>query len=418
MRHPVYRLDFDYIIAQFPGGGQRGYATALLLKHLEEITRLPTHQLFPNVIASSVGIIIATGLYTPHPHQNSALMSAAQLCEIFPKITKRIPNTVAKLWNNNDWNVLGDAIHAFIGDVKLKDMLGSMQFSSHKLGGLDKSHVIFGKIMNPETGEVSYSGNKDTSLMDIIRMGTAIPTIYKHHEDHIDMAFADACTIQILKLTKVLKGIGSFIRIGNFRTSDDPHVENLKKSTLIKIIFGAVFDAVADSAYATTINYAREAFGNKRVFDLEHIFSALENKAPKTLANVTTDEQFRRIEDYVATFIEENKFLIDKFAARAKKIALQRMTNYPNSAFSIPPIIQEFPLPEIPDMDADIRKRPSYAFGFAAGKFVKGIGDFGLDSLKSLFGFVTSQPMTNVATQLNKVELSLSKSETREPSQP
>ena len=417
MRPPVYRLDFDYIIAQFPGGGQRGYATALLLKHLEEITELPTHQLFPNVIANSVGIVITAALYTPHPHQKSALMSAAQLCEIFPKITKRLPNTSAKFWNNNNWNVLGDVIHALIGDITLKDMLGSMQFSSHRLGGLDKSHVIFGKIINPETGEVFYSGDKDTSLMDIIRMGTAIPTIYKHHKDHIDMAFADACTIQILKLTKVLKGTGSFIRIGNFRTSDDPYVERLRKSTFIDIIFGAVFDAVADSAYATTINYAQEAFGDKRVFDLEHIFSALENKAPKTRANVTTDEQFQRIEEYVATFIEENKFLIHKFAARAKKIALERMTKYPESAFDIPAYIQEPHLPEIPDMDADIRKRPSYAFGFAAGKFVKGIGDFGLDSLKSLFGFVTSQPMTNVATQLNK-ELPLSESETREPSQP
>lgn len=230
MRHPVYRLDFDYIIAQFPGGGQRGYATALLLKHLEEITKLPTHQLFPNVIASSVGIIIAAGLYTPHPDQKSALMSAAQLCEIFPKITKRIPNTVAKLWNNNDWNVLGDALHAFIGDVQLKDMLGSVQFSTHKLGGLHRSLVIFGKIIDPETGAVFYSEDKDTSLMDIIRMGTALPTVYKHHEDHIDIAFADACTIQIRKLEKVLKGIGSFIRIGNFRTSDDPYVERLRKS--------------------------------------------------------------------------------------------------------------------------------------------------------------------------------------------
>ncbi len=392
--------DIKYIIAQFPGGGQRGYATALLLKFFEETTGLPTHQLFPNVIASSVGIIITAALYSPHKDQKSALMTASQLCGIFPSITKRLPETAAKLWNNNDWDTLGNAIGLIIGDVQLKDMLGSVQFTSHKLGAVKESGIIFGKIIDPQTNKVIYDGNPETSLMHIIRMGTALPSIYKPHNEHIDIAFSDSCAIQILKFTKIFKGQGSFIRVGNFRTCNDPYIEKINRSALKDVVFGAIHDAISDDAYSRTIRYAIEEFGKDFVFNLEHVFSALEKDAPAVIANATTDDQFRRIETYTQKYIEEHRNILTAYATRAKEIALQRMNDSPETFFGISTNIQEFPLPEIPAFNRETGIRKTFnVSGHALTKASQLCVRAARLSIQMAFQAATSEPVIDLLEQ-------------------
>ena len=183
----------DYFVAQFPGGGQRGYATVKLLQWFEETTGLPTHQLFPYVTAGSVGILIASALYLPHPkHPKAARMSAKQLAEIFPRIAERTPQP-ARFNNTNSRAPFSEAIDPLIGHGKLKDFLGTVFFSCHGIGGTSKSYELQGKCICPATGEVSYLGDPEERILDIAFAGTSLPSLFPAHKNKIGSYQSGRC---------------------------------------------------------------------------------------------------------------------------------------------------------------------------------------------------------------------------------
>lgn len=391
----------DYFIAQFPGGGQRGFATVLLLDWLENKTGLPTHQILPHVTTGSVGILIAAALYLPHPeHPNAARMSARQLADVFPHIASRTPKKAAIFTNRNDRQPFADVISLFIGDAKLKDLLGTVFFSSHEIGGASLSHITPSKIIHPETGKITYEGNPESKILDYALAGTALPAVFTSYHGHIDLAFANSYSDSLYEIKELfghnLKG--AFIRVGNFRDITDKSFKPLNNGGMIAMHH--IMGAISDGSYAQTINFANKCFGNF-VFNLEQEISPDYPNPPAITANITTPEQFKKIRVMTVKYIEDNIDMLNALAVTLKETALERLAKHPESTFGIPPRIQEFPLPEIPNMDADIHKTASYAFGFASGKLTKGMGNFGLYTMKTIFSLATSPPILKAVQQMN-----------------
>jgi hypothetical protein len=383
----------DYFIAQFPGGGQRGFATVLLLDWFEKKTGLPTHQLFPYVTTGSVGILIASALYLPHPeHSDAARMSAGQLVDAFPKIAVRTPKKAAIFTNKNDRQPFADVIHLFIGDAKLKDLLGTVFFSSHEIGGASQSHKTPSKIIHPETGEVTYDGDPESRILDYALAGTALPAVFTSYQGQIDLAFANSYSDSLYQIKQLFNHTakGAFIRVGNFRDLTDKSSRHLNEGGMSAMRH--IMGAISDGSYAQTLNFATICFGNL-VFNLEQEIPQDYPNPPAITANVTSPEQFKKIRVMTEKYIEDNIDIFESLALALKEITLERIAKNPGSTFGILPKIQEFPLPEIPDLEDEITKIPAYSFGFAAGKLVRGIGNFGLYSLRTLFAVATSPPM-------------------------
>jgi hypothetical protein len=383
----------DYFIAQFPGGGQRGFATVILLDWLEKKTGLPTHQLFPYVTTGSVGILIASALYLPHPeHSDAARMSAGQLAEAFPKIAAKTPKKAAIFTNKNDRQPFADVIHLFIGDAKLKDLLGTVFFSSHEIGGASQSHKTPSKIIHPITGQVTYDGDPESRILDYALAGTALPAVFTSYQGHIDLAFSNSYSIPILTIERLFpQGTkGAFVRVGNFRDITNREFKPLNFGGMLSLHH--FMGAVSDDSYAETIAFAQKCFDNL-VFNLEQEIPPDYPNPPAITANITHPEQFQKIRVMTEKYIEDNKDMFEALAIALKEVTLERIAKNPRSTFGILPKIQEFPLPEIPDLEDEITKMPSYSLGFAAGKLVRGIGNFSLYGLKTLFSLATSPPI-------------------------
>lgn len=352
----------EYLIVQFPGGGQRGYATALMLEWFEKETGLPTHQLFPNVIAGSVGILIAAALYLPHPtQQNAPCMSARQLVEIFPKIAATLPSGLAYLDNKNDRTPFETALRAIIGHGKLSDFLGNIFMSTHKIGEINQSSFHFSKLIHPTSGEIIYSGDPEMSIIDIALAGTALPAVYPHHNGHIDMAFADTHADALITFAKAYNSFkGAFVRIGNFRMATDPNRQLLEKGGYLRQAgTGALLQAVGEHVLSQTFNLATQLFSAPNVHNLECLINEDIHYPPKMRANITTPIQFERIQRVIAAYIEDNQEQFQSLANLAKTLADARMKENPHTTFGIPSLIQEYDLPAIPAMSPSQRQRPS-----------------------------------------------------------
>jgi hypothetical protein len=393
----------DYFVAQFPGGGQRGYATVKLLEWFEKTTGLPTHQIFPYVTTGSVGILIASALYLPHPeHLNSARMSARQLAKIFPDIAARTPQP-AKFKNNNSREPFADAIEPFIGHGKLKDLLGTVFFSSHKIGGLAQSYVTKGKLVCPTTGKVSYEGDPETEILDIAFAGTSLPSLFQAYEGHIDMAFSDVPAADMVKIQRLFPHdkVGAFVRVGNFRGTNEKSRKHLRSSGyLAQAASFAINGATSDSAYSQTIRCANEIFHNM-VYNLEYEIGADYVDPPMVKANIANDVQFKKIEIMSEKFILDNLPMLTALAKALKTSALNRMAQYPETAFGILPEIQEFPLCSIPTLSGDNQEK-SYAVVLAAGRLTRGFSEVALYSLRSALDVANSEPVRDMAEQFKE----------------
>jgi hypothetical protein len=392
----------DYFIAQFPGGGQRGFATVLLLDFFEKETGLPTHQLFPYVTTGSVGILIASALYLPHPdHPNAARMSARQLVEVFPEIAARTPKKAAIFRNKNNREPFADVLRLFIGEAKLKDLLGTVFFSSHEIGGASQSHKTPSKIIHPVTGQVTYDGDPESGILDYALAGTALPAVFTSYQGHIDLAFANSYSDSLYEVKQLFNhhAKGAFIRVGNFRDLTEKSFKPLNSGGMAAIYH--VMGAISDGSYAQTLRFAQKCFG-QLVFNLEQEIDPDYPNPPAITANITTSEQFLKIRLMTEKYIADNRDMFDALANTLKDIALKRMATNPKSAFGIPAIIQEFPLPEIPDLDEYINKTPAYALGFASGKLARGVVNFGSSTLRKFFSIATSPPVMQAVTRFKK----------------
>lgn len=311
--HPAQKP--DYFIAQIPPGGQRGYASVLLLDYFEKQTGLPTHRLFPNVIASSVGILITSALYLPHPeNKNTPLMTAEKLCDVFIE-TARLPKYPVLGNQKKNRSPFEQSIYPYIGESKLSDFMGTVFFSAHKIGGLSKSYKIY----------TNHHGDEDTRVMDVILAGTAIPGIFQSHRKQIDLAFAEVPAPAMIEMQRQYPPHlqGAFIRAGNFRSSTrDSHNALIESGIVRQTIKSSIRHAISDHAYAQTIETANALFGEKYVFNLEQEIDTSQKSAPKTSGLVTTPDQFRKIEKLMDKFIHDRKDILEQLASRAKEIAL------------------------------------------------------------------------------------------------
>lgn len=374
----------DYFVAQFPGGGQRGFATALLLKWFEKVTGLPTHQLFPYVTTGSVGILIAAALYIPHPdHPNAARMSAAQLVDIFPDIASKIPKKAAMFTNKNDRGPFSEVLELFIGDARLKDLLGTVFFSAHEIGGVSSSHKLPAKIIHPFTAQTTYNAAPDMRIMDIALAGTALPSIFQAYNGHIDLAFAEthAEPLQTSHDLFPNSAKGAFVRVGNFRPKVEKSRNRLHSSGFLRQT-AAIFDAISDHSYAQTIGNANRLFQGL-VFNLEQEIPEGYDNPPAIKANITTPEQFAKVRIMTEKYIEDNLEILSPLAAALKSVALTRMESYPETAFGIPPLIQEFPLPEIPKLAPKQYEETSHAFRGATVRLAKGLSQALADAARN-----------------------------------
>lgn len=394
----------DYFVAQFPGGGQRGYATVKLLEWLEKETELPTHQLFPYVTTGSVGILIASALYLPHPeHPNAARMSARQLATIFPDIAARTP-TPARFKNTNSREPFAEAIEPFIGHGKLKDFLGTVFFSSHQIGRLSESYIIHGKLVSPTTGETSYVGDPEKRILDIAFAGTSLPSLFQAYEDQIDLAFSEVPSETMVKIQRLFPhdATGAFVRVGNFRSKTEKSRAHLHSSGYLRQTLSfAITDAVSDHAYSQTVSFANTLF-NGLVYNLEYEIGSDYPDPPQIMANITTEAQFKKIELMSEKFIADNILLLTDLAHALKTSALARMRIYPDTAFGVLPKIQEFPLSEIKALSQDT-KSTRHMFSVAAGRLTKELSAAALYSLNSAFEVATSEPVKAFADQIKTV---------------
>lgn len=315
----------DYFIAQIPPGGQRGYASVLLLDYFEKQTGIPTRFLFPNVTASSVGILITSALYLPHPeNKNVARMTAGQLSEIFPTATARLPKRPALGNRKNDRTPLEHAIYPYIGEAKLSDFMGTVFFSSHAIGAVSKSYKIYAKKINPVTNQSTYHGDENTRVMDIVLAGTAIPAVFPSHNKQVDLAFAEVPAPAMIEMQRQYAHHlqGAFIRVGNFRSKTHKSHQTLIESGVLAQTFRAARDfGTADMAYSQTIETANSLFGEKYVFNLEQEIDTSKKTSPQTSGIITTPEQFEKIRRNINKFIHDNKDILAQLADRAAEIA-------------------------------------------------------------------------------------------------
>jgi len=343
----------DYFITQIPPGGQRGYASVLLLDYFEKQTGIPSHFLFPNITASSVGILIASALYLPHPEdKNAARMTANQLSDIFPAITARLPKRPAYLHRKNDREPLEKAIYPYIGESRLSDFMGTVFFSTHTIGNVGHSYKIYAKKIHPSTGDVTYHDDKDTRVMDIALAGTAIPSVFPSHRNQIDLAFAEVPAPALIEMQKQYDRHlqGGFIRLGNFRSKIRGNNTTLIESgAVMQTLRAAINHAISDNSYSQTLQTANAIFGKEYVFNLEQEINTANKNAPKVSAITTTPEQFLKIKENIDQFIKSNKSLLECIAEHAAEIARK---TYPDKNLSI----VEYALPAIPD---DIPKKKS-----------------------------------------------------------
>jgi|GEM_PF-6964779 len=386
----------DYFVAQFPGGGQRGFATVLMLDWLEKQTGLPTHQLFPYVTTGSVGMLIAAALYLPHPnHPNAARMSARQLLDVFPDIAARTPKKAAAIINRNSREPFADIIRIFIGDAELKDLLGTVFFSSHEIGGVSQSHKTPKKIIHPVSGKAEYSDiyPSNTKIMDIALAGTALPSIFQAYDGHIDLAFSQTYAASLLTIRRLFsaEAQGAFVRVGNFRGQAEKSRQRLYSSGYLTQSM-ALFDAISDGAYAQTIGFANELFKGLS-YNLEIEIPKGYTDPPEIKANYSHPHQFIKIRVLVDKYISDNRKLFENLADSLKVVALERIKNYPETSFGIPPYIQEFPLPDIRVLNSISNDTMSYMFGLAAGKLTKGVVKFVEYTARSAFEYATSPPV-------------------------
>lgn len=374
---PSHVKAFDYTVAQFPPGGQRGFATALLLEHFETATGIATFRLFPNVVTASIGMPIAAATYLPHPENpNAPLMKARQLVEIFPAITSLLPRSPAYIGRNrNDREPLAQALMTFIGEAKLSDLMGNISFSAHQIGALSKSYRLYSKMTDPQTGEVIFHGDPDTKLIDIILGGTALPAIYKSHDGLIDLAFSEVPAKAIIDLKKLHHGQGMFVRVGNFRTvKDNANKHLVDGSYIMQAANASVTGAVSDQAYSQTLEFVQSLFGRDFVYNLENEIPAGAPNPPSTLANMTTPEQFARVRSATQQYIESNKAILAELTDRLGENAIKRQQLSADTAFGL----REYPLPELPSTQTTkIRDEDTQAYkaGYAAGRLTQRFGE-------------------------------------------
>ena len=384
----------DYFIAQFPGGGQRGYATVKLLEWFENETGLPTHQIFPYVTCGSVGILIASALYLPHPTQpKSALMSAAQLVKVFPDIASKTPNKAAMFKNTNDRMPFAEVVELFIGQGKLKDLLGTVFFSTHVIGAGSKSHKSHGKIIHPKTGVASFKGDPETKILDIAFAGTALPSIFPAYDGHIDLAFSEVYSDSVQSIKQLFSSemIGAFVRVGNFRGVSKKLISRLYNDGYV-LQTRAIFDAISDHAFAQTMGFARASFG-KHVYNLEQEIDTTNKESPEIEANITTPAQFEKISRLMDHYISENEDMLRNLAALLKSTALKRLSLYPATGLNIPRFVQEHAIPEISQKKTTNENTLSYQFWQSAGKLTLAFLHLCQYGLKATFDIVNSSTM-------------------------
>ncbi len=328
----------DFAIAHFPGGGGRGYAQAITEVFFEEHTGLSTYQLLPNVTVGSVGFLITAPLYLPHPDDpKRPLLSAQELCEIFPTIAANLPKKAGLILNRNDRTPLEQAILPYLGDYKLKDFIGSIHTTAHEIAGGRNSCVRYAKYINPASGEVQFSGDPEESVMDIALATTALPPVFRPHNGQIDLAFSNSIAVPVERFRQLhdrdAKGI--YIRFGNFRMSEDQKHHKLLEvyGHLVQSLKVAIGRAISDHTYSQNLQLAETIFGKDHVYNLEQEITPKTPNAPSTNAILTTETQFKRIKSMTEAHIHANLPMYEQLADTLGEMAIRRMHISPDASF-------------------------------------------------------------------------------------
>ena len=327
----------DYVIDHKSGGGARVYATAIKTAYFEEHTRLYAKDLFPNSIVHSAGLLVHLATHLPHPkNPNAPLMSAQQLVERFVDIAQTLPKRPNLILNGNNGKKLQEAIYSIIGNARLKDINGTMFTTYHKIGGGEQSYVPIARLVNPETGEVTYIGDPEKYLIDTAMSATALHTLFPPHEEGTDLAIADNTAVPLLTLRQLFENkTGLFVRMGNFRASYDPkNYQRLHTSGHIRSsLTGTAARAISNNVYSQSLQIARSLFNPQLVFNLEQELDFSRQHNPKVEANVATPIQFKRIRALTEEFIEANRNTFEYLGDLLGEMAIRRMNVNPDAAF-------------------------------------------------------------------------------------
>ncbi|GEM_PF-2558550 len=327
----------DFAIAHFPGGGGRGYAQVITEVFLEGHTNLSLHQLLPNIISGSVGFLITAPLYLPHPDDpNRPLLTAQELCDIFPSIASNLPKKAGLFLNRNDRTPLEQALLPYLGDYKLKDFIGSIHTTSHGIGRGSESCVRYAKYIDSRSGKIEYSGDPETTVMDIALAGTALPPVFRPHKGQIDLAFSNSIAVPVERFRQIhdSDAKGLYIRLGNFRMSQDQgHHRDLEVyGHFVQSLKAAIGRAISDHTYSQNIQLAETIF-KENVYNLEQEITPQTPNAPSTSAILTTDEQFKRIKELTQGNIHKNFSMYAQLADTLGEMAVRRMNVNPDASF-------------------------------------------------------------------------------------
>lgn len=343
--------EIEYPLAFKAEGGSAGCVQAYFLAFFEKVTGMPILHLFPEVAASSVGSMPIGALYTRHPeHPTAPRMSARQYLQTFPSVAARLPKDIAVFGKKkpDGYLPLMDAVKLFIGDTRLKDLLGTVSISAHLVQGGADSYVTFNRFVHPETGEITFpDSDPEKPLYDIIRGATANPFLFAPHDNIADLAIAQYPAPFLINRSRThgFGKKGGYFYFGNLFEAHNKRASSFESGGALKVGIAAPPE-IRNGIYSQMIQSAKALFDD-RVFIFDIRIDQNTENAPSTDANVATPEQFERIRVMTERYIEENKDVLTALALHLKKLAQERIAKNPAMTFGIEPYIQEFPLPEI-----------------------------------------------------------------------